>query len=67
MDGSGRTFFAASEGFSMESLFAFAMALWDLAGEFPFAGQDRLLAETGHVRVQLFACNIDQSIIFAAV
>ena len=51
-DGAGwYTFFAASECFGMEGFLAFAVGLWDLAGELALVGQDELLAQTCHVMV----------------
>ena len=38
------TFFAASEGFGVEGFLAFAVGLWDLAGEFALVGEDEFLA-----------------------
>jgi len=46
MDGwmANGTFFAASEGFGVEGFLAFAVGLWDFAGELALVGQDELLA-----------------------
>ena len=38
------TFFAASEGFGVEGFLAFAVGLWDFAGELAFVRQNELLA-----------------------
>ena len=66
-DGRLRTFFAASEGFGVEGFLAFAVGLWDFAGEFALVGQDELLAQTCHVMVQFSAHDVDKSIVLTAV
>jgi hypothetical protein len=55
MGWSGRTFFAASEGFGVESFLVLAVALWDFAGELALGREDGFPAQRGHERVQLSA------------
>jgi hypothetical protein len=62
--GREHTFFAAFECFGVESLLAFAVALWDLACEFSFVWEDCFLAEVGHECVKLRSRYVDKRVLF---